>query len=274
MVASLSLCGAPAQAALVHPYLSQLTGPGQVGKTLASFGPLCGVNVDPATGEVYVADEDATLPHEEERPAIEVFGPSSALVGKILKGSEDAELEGGCSTAVNDTTGQAYVAVSGADLVYVYDESDGKFKLQKAATITGANTPDGSFGNGDNIRVAVAQSTEDVYVSAAEQEVVDEFDSKGEYRGRLNFPPGGEPIAVATDASGDVYVAVREGSGEDVIDEFGSSGAAIRQISGPSSNFFGTITSLAVDSEGHLYVSDSERLVVDEFDSAGAFMGR
>jgi hypothetical protein len=280
-VASLIACGAPARAALVHPYLSQITGSGKVGKTLPSFGALCGVNVDPASGEVYVANPSGSF----EAPAIDVFGPSSSLIGKIDKGPEGSELEGACSTAVNDTTHEVYVAESEADLVYVYDEDSGKFKLQRRATINGADTPEGSFlapnndgvysQTGDKILVAVAQPTEDVYVSAAEQGVVDQFNSKEEYRGQLSLPSGGEPTALATDSSGDVYVAVKEGlGGEELIDEFGPSGDSIRQISGPSGNFFGDITGLAVDAEGHLYASDGEKLVVDEFDSAGDFMGQ
>jgi hypothetical protein len=266
LLATLVIGATSAQAALVHPYLSQFAaGPREV----------CGFSADPANGDLFAAQGDR----------VNVFSSAGTSLGRIVKGPGSSELEGGaCSSAVNDTTHQVYVAESEMDLVYVYNESGGKFTAQEAATIDGADTPAGSFlghgggapgfeREGDKIAVAVAQSTQDVYVLVHDQEVVDVFNSQGEYQRQIDTQAN--PQALATDSNGDLYVSAADSSSkEPVIDEFGPSGAEIRQISGPLVGSFGEITGLAVDSQGRLYVSDGKRLLVDEFDSSGGFIGQ
>jgi hypothetical protein len=289
LIAWLLMWGAPAQAALVHPFVSQLTGP--PGEPFSSL--LCGVNVGPVSGEVYVADPGAEE-KEKERPAIDVFSSSSALVGKIHKSGEGGFREA-CSTSVNDTTHRVYVANAGEGegaaedekaAVFVYSQIGSEFKFEKKLTLDGSNTPAKSFealnGSGEleaggPLNVAVAQKSENVYVAVAEQGVVDEFNSKGEYLMQLPLPAGSSPRSLATDSSGDVFVAnelSEEGQVVPVIVEFSPAGSQINEITGSASGGFGRITGVAVDSAGHLYVSDSEKLAVDEFDSAGRFMGR
>jgi len=150
LVGALALCAGPAQAALVHDYTSQLTE--RPGEPLSPL--LCGVNVDPASGEVYVADPGAEV-KEEEKPAIDVFSSAGAFVGKIDKGAGlEWVFREACSTAVNDTNGHIYVANNGEGegeeeaekaAVFVYTQEAGKFKFQKALTLDGSNTPAGTF---------------------------------------------------------------------------------------------------------------------------------
>jgi WD40-like Beta Propeller Repeat len=282
--------GAPAQAALVHPFVSQLTGPPPPSEPFSKI--LCGVNVDPASGDVYVADPGAEPKPGIEKPAIDVFSSASAFVGPIHKSGEGGFREA-CSTSVNDTTHRVYVANAGEgegaaedekEAVFVYSHTGGEFKFEKPLTLDGSNTPAktfeslGQFGAleaGGSLHVAVAQKSQDVYVAVAEQGVVDEFNSKGEYLTQLTFP--GTPESLATDSEGDLYVAEEreeEGRVVSVIDEFSPSGSQINQITGSFSGGFGHITGVAVDSAGHVYASDGEKRTVDEFDSAGRFMGQ
>ncbi|MGH2864523.1 MAG: NHL repeat-containing protein [Solirubrobacteraceae bacterium] len=250
--------GNRAQAALVHPYLSQLTE--AHGEPFSS--QVCGVKVDGSSQQVYVADLGEGM--------IDVFESSGEYIREI-DGSATAEesfLEA-CSTAVDDTSGRLYVADSGAHLVYAFSAAG---KLQKAATLDGSSTPTEEFG--EELHVAVDQSSRDVYVADGEDEVVDKFNAAGEYQSQLTGLS--RPGAVAVDSSGDVYVVVSPEEAGDQIIEFNSAGSEVRQFTGASvpGGSFGELTGLAVDSAGHLYASDRERRVVDEFDAAGGFMGQ
>lgn len=294
LVVGFSMWGATAQAALVHPYLSQLTG-----RESEPFSKLlCGVNVDPATGEVYVADSGAEV-NEEAKPAIDVFSAASAFIGMIDKGvGPEWQFREACSTAVNDTTHNIYVANAGEgegteeaekEAVFVYAPKEGelgKYKFEKKLKIDGSETPAKSFmGNssgelraGGPLRVAIAQGVSPtIYVAVAEQEVIDVFDSNGKYLSQLTFPTGSTPGALATDASGNLYAAVavsEAGQAAEVIDEFSPTGVLLEQINGSTAGGFGQLSGLAVDSSGHIYASDGEKRLVDEFDSTGGFMGQ
>jgi hypothetical protein len=294
LVTGLSMWGATAQAALVHPYLSQLTG-----REAEPFSEsLCGVSIDPATGEVYVADPGAEV-KEESKPAIDVFSSASAFIGMIDKGvGVEFAFREACSTAVNDTTHNIYVANAGEgegteeaekEAIFVYAPKEGepgKYKFEKKLKIDGSETPAKSFmGNssgepeaGGPLHVAIAQGlSPTIYVAVAEQEVIDVFDSNGKYVSQLTFPAGSTPEALATDASGNLYAAVgvsEAGLAAEVIDEFSPTGVLLNQINGSAGGGFGQLSGLAVDSSGHIYASDGGKRVIDEFDSAGGFMGK
>jgi DNA-binding beta-propeller fold protein YncE len=244
----LALSSTLAQAALVHPYLSQLTG--------TSAGPfseiLRSVAVDPASQDVYVADEG--------KNAIDVFNS----VGEYQSEISGTETPAGffsdpTSVAVNDTTGDVYVA-SDTGGIYVFDAL-GSY----VSTMDGSGTPAGSFPGFP--LVAVDQSSGDVYV--ADEGVVDRFNSADEYQSQLT---GFSNLSgLATGASGDVYVAERGSGG---VYEFSPSGSQIVHITGTPNGSFGELTGVAVDSAGRLYVSDAGQGIVDEFDPAGSFLGQ
>jgi hypothetical protein len=244
-----------AEAAIQHHFLSQITEAG--GKPFE--GSVCGVAVDPATQEVYVADPG--------RNAIFIYSSK----GKYEREISGLSITGGkfnpnsaCSLAVDDKTGDVYVADAGPGLVYVFNSLGGY-----VTTMSGANTPAKSFGGGiDNIHVAVDQASGDVYVSDEYDGVVDRFNSNDEYQSQL---PVAHVFALAVDSSGDVFVSP-EGSG--VVQEFDSSGTQVLEIAGTSKGAFGSRTSLAVDAAGNVYVADQTKQIMDEFDSAGTFVGK
>jgi len=64
-------------------------------------------------------------------------------------------------------------------------------------------------------------------------------------------------------------VTHEEGVVVDVIDEFNASGHLINQITAPRAGLRSS-QRRGRDSAGHTYASDSDRLVVDEFDSGAA----
>ncbi|MFI4984445.1 MAG: hypothetical protein ACHQAV_00485 [Solirubrobacterales bacterium] len=297
MIGGLLLSGASAQAALVHPYLSQLTGP--PGEPFT--GLVCGVNVDPASGEVYVPDLGALGKGEVEQPAFDVFSAAGAFINKIDKGAEaEFRYHEACSSSVNDTTHNIYIANPGEgedtkeaplaedekEVVFVYTPNLGKYKFQRKLTIDGSGTPTKSFEvptslggleAGGPLHVAVAQPSGRLFVSVALQGVIDEFSASGEYLSQRILPTRAEPQSVATDSSGNLYAVVElseEGNKVTVIDEFNVAGVLVKQITGTSSGGFGRLTGVAVDSAGRIYASDGEGLAVDEFDSAGDFMGK
>jgi DNA-binding beta-propeller fold protein YncE len=300
---TLAAWAASAQAAVVHPYQSQLTAP--TAKGVVPWFGLCGMGIDPGTGEIYLAGAEVET-KEEGFPAVEVLLPTGEFVGSIRAKGEGFEyFEEACSTAVNDANGQIYVANAGTgegetleekDAVFVYaNAGGGKYTFKPKLTLDGSNTPERTFEAspegvpeaGQPLYVAVAQkneqpNSEDVYVGDDGQGVVDRFGPKGEYLGQLPVSAGTEGIAaITTDSVGDVFVAVTIGDakaeGEALIDEFSPSGQLINQITGTAAGGFGGqngVSGMAVDASGHLYVSSRIKRVVDEFDSAGRFMGQ
>lgn len=128
VLSSLAFAGAPAQAAIAHRYLSQLTG-----TPTGSFGSnVCGVTVDPASQDVYVAD-----PRSD---AIDIFNSSgvyqSRITGQGIPQGSFSEDLGTCSVAVSDKTGDVYFAQSRARVVYVFNASGGY-----VTTMRGSGTP-------------------------------------------------------------------------------------------------------------------------------------
>jgi DNA-binding beta-propeller fold protein YncE len=291
MAGALLMSGAPAQAELVHPSEPAITEPGK-GKL---FSPnVCGVSVDPASNEIYVDDAEAKR--------IDIFSPAGLLVNKITGHLEEVtgNLEAVCSTAVNSTSHRVYNVNSGAEegkslrdkeAVFVYAPVAGKYEFQEQLLIDGSNTPAKTFmvevaatkeepahlEAGGALHVAVAQASGDVYVAVAEQGLVDVFDAEGKYLRQIVLPTQANARnsaqSLAIDSSGDVYV-VGEEDGNTVIYEFNPAGDLLASNTGVAAGGFGRISALAVDGEGHLYASDAEKRVVDEFDSSGAFMGR
>lgn len=242
---------ANASAALLHPFLSQLTG-----TAAANFShPVCGVAVDPANQNVYVADAGDR--------AVDIFDSSGAFQSQITGlATEAGSFNTPCSIAVSASTGQTYVADSGPDLVYVFDSTG-----TLLTTITGANTPSGSLGHGF-LHVAIDQATGAVYVAESSDGVVDIFTATGEYLSRLEGLT--EPWALAVDGQGDVYVGPRSEAG---VQEFNSTGELVTTISGAGTpqGQFTQVLGAAVDEAGSLFIVDGGANVVDEFTAAGVY---
>ncbi len=249
VLGSLVFASAPTQAAITHKYISSLTG-----ESGGSFGTnVCGVTVDPATGNVYVADR--------ENDAIDIFEPSGAgaytyksKIGgmSIPSGSfGNAFPQAPCSVAVSDVTGDVYFAGSSegnTEVVYVFNDLGDWIKtMNGAGTAKEGGTPQGSFGNGSYVaNVAVDQSSGEVYVSSSRYELVDRFNSTNEYESQFSAP---NPNWLAGSSGGDIY----DYSSGDVY-EFDSSGSQIAEIAVAEHGE----NSIAVGAEGDVYVAGEE----------------
>jgi hypothetical protein len=292
MASVVLLCAPSAHAALVHPFL------GSLAKGKRPFSPeVCGVSIDPATGEILVADPEGGV---HEIPAIEIFSSANEFVRKVTgSGTPEEEFEEACSSAVNDKNGILYVADGGGLVIYPFNR-EGKYEGKRTEeskakgsfeAITGVETPAGSFE--ERLYLAINQSTGQLYVADFEDEAVDIFNEQGKYETQLLLPgeehlPG--PIAV-NQKTGEIYVGVEgqaQGSTESseeasFIDVFSASGGFLRQISGkPSGNFPGFsgenlgavgLTGIAIGTDGNVYVSDAPHRAVYEFTSTGTFLG-
>ncbi len=190
--------------------------------------------------------------------------------------------------AVDDTSGNAYVADSSAGLVYVFQTSSGT----QLASLDGSLTPAGSFG-GRGVAVAANDGTGQVYVLDSVHGVVDVFDSAGAYVCQItgsaspsasecngvagsDTPAGGfnAPGGIAVDqATGEVYVV---DANNGVVDVFSAGGAYERQISLASiPSGFSTLYTHGIavnDFNGHVYIADSGQPRVYEFNAAGEYV--
>jgi NHL repeat len=150
----------------------------------------------------------------------------------------------------------------------------GAFTHPFVSEFTGSDTPQGSLGN-EAEKLAVRQSTGDVYVIAATLGVVDVFDASGSYLSQVaTSVSGGDPdLAVdnsATASEGNLYVLPEFGP----LSAFDSSGTPLYQLDGSTTPLgdFGDVCGAAVDSSGNVYVSDYGNHVIQKFDSSGAYL--
>jgi DNA-binding beta-propeller fold protein YncE len=224
-----------AQAALTHEWLGNIAGKNGFSKEASpkkGFSPeVCGVSVDPASGEIFVSDPEAG---SAETAQVEVFDKSGApLAGRsILKAqiaeeetaeevaereanekadrekgktpkevagkfSEREELEEFCSTAENDKNGHLYIADGGLHAIIPFDK-EGKqvFATNKEGKkIAGAEITGKATPTGElgeELNIAIDQNTGRLYVADRENEAVDIFSEAGTYEGQLPFPGSAE----------------------------------------------------------------------------------
>jgi hypothetical protein len=276
LAGTLAVSAAPASATTIHKYESQIT---EAGEPLAPFAQPWGLTFD-KEGSLYLGDA--------EGPAVDVFNASNVFTTQIGKGSGPEKFnfpeEFVRSVAVSDTTGDVYVAESGAEDVDVFKPAGGgKFELLQEKKF-------GGF-----LYVAVDNSSGerggDVYVwssSPAVHVIKPTAEGKLEEAGTELPPPGSGfscagsgglshtcKTGVAVDsATGKVYVASPVSK---VVDEYNDKGelepSVLTGAETPAKSF--EPIALAVDaSNSEVYVVDAAHKVVDEFDSEGKYLGQ
>ena len=195
-------------------YLSQLTGTPPSAPVSGAFTYLEGLAFDQSTQELYVSDY--------KHGVVDLFSASGTYVSQLNTGF------GGTSVAVNELSGDAYVAFGdNLGVVKIFD-APGSFVPPEWS---GASTPRGFFHNlgyGGEVYVGLDHSSNRLYVVneagfEASERAVYELNASGseEYLGKVNGTPAGpfsRPQAVSVDpSSGDLYVADASG----VVDVFG-----------------------------------------------------
>jgi DNA-binding beta-propeller fold protein YncE len=199
------------------------------------------------------------------------LAPTGSTFGRLQPGS----------VAVDDASGETYVADSGSGVVDVFETATGTqlASWNGSAATNPPGTPAGSFG-GDLMAVAANNGTGVVYVLDSTDNVVDVFDSLGGYTGQIT---GGEtpahgfsnPGGIAVDEqTGEVYVVDAYNG---VVDIFSAAGAYTgRQIalaSIPGGFVAHWTRGIAIDDfNGNVYVSDSGPDVVYAFSTAGEYI--
>jgi hypothetical protein len=273
--------------AIKHRYIKQLTG---ITTPAKGFARPWGLALDPS-GNLLVADTGHSV--------VDMFNQASEYttqLGSPLLFSEYAR-----SVAIDDTTGDVYVADSGKDEVQVF-KPIGPGKYEHIATWTGAKTELKEFRG--ELHVAVDNSSGkrkgDVYVMNARAEVINVFEpnpsgEEGKVVEEQKGPPGGflfankgsnEGLAVQGSTgptAGDVYVVdggKPESKKERIVEVFNDEGViqpslAPRGAETLAKSFGESGAAVGLDSStGRVYVVDNEHKVVDEFNSSGESVGQ
>ncbi len=170
-------------------------------------------------------------------------GVPNALFG--AQGSGAGQLSGPVGVAVDESSGDVYVADAGNNRVEEFG-AEGKY----VATITGAETPAGSFSDSSGVAVDNSSSPAkgDLYVMDVGHQVIDVFDSSGKYLSQIKGTPSsfeGELNGVTVNPSGDLW-AHENNYNED---EFSDTGSLLRQLRLPG----GPQSGVAVDSRGDFF---------------------
>jgi hypothetical protein len=269
MTALLALVAGPASASVGHPYVSQLT---QANST--NFSNPWGLATDSADN-LWVFDQGSSLLSE--------FDSSGAY---------QAHNDGtGAWSGSPYVHGLTYGKT--ADQLYVPDANLDDIWGVKAADATNSGTDlfGGAWDSGPHNGCCFLAGAVDNSATATDGDL---YVANGTRVTRVkangaadDFTASGSPSyisanqltgtsahsfatadAVATDSTGNVYVA---DNGNHEVDQFDSTGAFLRSIA----NGFGTISALAVDPvTGNLFVLDASHNAVDELSPTGTSLGQ
>ncbi len=195
-------------------------------------------------------------------------------------GSGEGQLSNPAGVAVNEETGDVYVADKGNNRVEEFD-AEGKYLAQ----FNGSEAPTGQFSKPTGVAVdnSTSPAKGDVYVVDPGHRVVDVFDSTGKYLTQITGPStpfAGEPTGVAVDGSGDVWIPLAEGvntvyelspGGAGLVSQFATEytprdGIAVDAGGGSSSGF----VYLLEEAGEHLTVYTTEGAIVTRLVTAAA----
>jgi List-Bact-rpt repeat protein/Big-like domain-containing protein/NHL repeat-containing protein len=316
---------------------------GIYGGGAGQFEYAAGVATD-SSGDVYVADS--------ANQRIDEFSAAGAFIKAYGWGVSDGQQQFETCTSTCQTglyggaAGQLYyptgVATDGSGDVYVADGdnaridefsaagafikaygwgvSDGQRQFETCTSTCEAGIEGAGAGALEGLPVSeltvATDSSGDVYVADSANERIDEFSAAGAFikaygwgvsDGQQQFEtctsacqagiPGSgagqlfDPKGIATDSSGDVYVA---DDGNRRIDEFSAAGAFVKAygwgvsdgqqqfetctstcqdgIYGGGAGEFEEPAGVATDSSGDVYVADSENQRINEFSATGVFI--
>jgi hypothetical protein len=252
------------------------------------------VAVNPHNGHIYVADSGAHVIRDYSSasdPSPVVWNGGNSLHGG---GTPAGEFTGKLALAVENATGDVYVADSAHAVIDKFDQdgnlvaSFGDTSPTSDGQLAGLATPKGSFLPPSSLTfgLAVDQATGNLYVLDAghEHEIIDAFTSAGEYL----------PALTITEKPGELYgcegaytdaIAVDDTSGELlatdscdlVLYRFElSTGAFLGSNNGsetPAGSFGGAYISVAVDqADGDIFVADNTHQVIDRFTPAATYV--
>jgi WD40-like Beta Propeller Repeat len=281
VLALLVLCASHASAAVGHRFLSSLTD-GSLGTGL--LRPVA-VAVERSSGRVFVGDRLSGV--------IDVYGSTGEFEAQFGGGALDV---GGI--AVDEAAGDVYVADPFHEVVWAF-RPDGKGSYRLLAKWPGQAIPGKAFGEVTGVAVDNSEgpSRGNLYVLEANASgvtggAVDVFKPKpnpeegeegeeGHFLGRLSSPKLEKPNGLAVSpGSGRILVA---DSPKGAIFAYSSSGEYEEKLNGKSSpngpfnrngEEPGNVTAIAVDeASGSIYVAETERRVVSQYGSKGAWEG-
>jgi hypothetical protein len=291
LLAALALPAA-APAAFKYTSLGEIAGPGPFERfeSLRSNS----VAVNDKNGHIYVADSGLGKVYD--------FASASDTSPAVWDGSTTpaGEFEGHVSVAVDNSSGDVYVADESHAVIDKFDQ-DGNLIAGFGDTevlgvpahngqLAGLETPEGSFSPAfAGWGITVDQATHDLYVLDAGHQVIDVFDEGGGYlpAKQIAAEPdvffSGYADGIGFDGkTGDVFVA---DSGQVNTYQFDSAGAYLAAWNGndspldpgsrtPAGSFGGYTSVAADDSSGDVFINDTEHQVVDRFDSSGKYLSQ
>jgi DNA-binding beta-propeller fold protein YncE len=242
---------ASATAILEGEWGSQGSGDGQ-------FNLPYGITTD-ADGNVYVADTDNNR--------VQKFTSNGAFITKWgSRGAGAGQFDFPFDVAT-DAAGNVYVADFGNDRVQRFNAS---------GSFLGAW---GSEGSGDGqfdgpVRLAVDPASSDVYVADRYNNRIQKFTSTGAFITKWGPRQGFLGSGLATDAHGDVFVAVDLEDHEMAwheIERYTSNGAFVTYW---GSRSWGDLADVATDAGGDVYVALGQDGGIQKWTSNGAFITR
>jgi DNA-binding beta-propeller fold protein YncE len=264
--------------------------------TSSELNSPAGVAVDPATGDIFVADTGNSL-IEQVTPA----GQLSTVAGRsgfgppIAGPSFDSPLNGPSAVAVNPTNGIRYIADSTNNVIEAVNAGDQLVVM--AGEVGKSGKPRPGFSTISELKdptgVAVDSTTGNLYIADSGNDTIDEVTPAGQLSivagvaGKAGLPTPGpattsdlkDPTGVAVNSStGDLYIA---DSGNQVVEQVtpsgqlsiiaGNPGNPGLPTAGPAgSSHLDTPEAVAVDSTtGDVFIADEDNDSIQQVTPSG-----